>query len=151
MSQKTFKPNLDLVVARFSIFGMVAIVYTALSANGLPSWFLWFVLLWCVFSIFEAAIKADESLENVINTQTVLDNLTKRVIIQHRIIKYQDQSINQLIERKYKEVRELKASHHGELIGHEHHLKKVKQERDELRTLVSMNTSNKALNEGWDL
>ncbi|MGU2619202.1 hypothetical protein ACVH7T_04555 [Acinetobacter baumannii] len=44
MNQKTFKPNLDLVVARFSIFGMVAIVYTALSANGLPSWFLWLVL-----------------------------------------------------------------------------------------------------------
>ncbi|MBF6951830.1 hypothetical protein HN247_11975 [Acinetobacter baumannii] len=151
MNQKTFKPNLDLVVARLSIFGMVAIVYTALSANGLPSWFLWLVLLWGVFSIFEAAIKADEVLEGAVNTQTVLDDLTKRVIIQHRIIKYQDQSINQLIERKYKEIKQLKAAHHGETIGHEHHLKKVKQERDEIRTLVSMNTSNKSVNEGWDL
>lgn len=32
-------------------------------------------------------------------------------------------------------VEELKASHHGEMIGHEVHFKKIKQERDELQTL----------------
>nr|WP_228148891.1 hypothetical protein [Acinetobacter baumannii] len=32
-------------------------------------------------------------------------------------------------------VEELKASHHGEVIGHEVHFKKIKQERDELQTL----------------
>ena len=32
-------------------------------------------------------------------------------------------------------VEELKASHHGEVIGHEVHFKKIKKERDELQTL----------------
>ncbi|WP_228155996.1 hypothetical protein [Acinetobacter nosocomialis] len=32
-------------------------------------------------------------------------------------------------------VEGLKASHHGEVIGHEVHFKKIKQERDELQTL----------------
>ncbi|EPQ5081232.1 hypothetical protein LN924_000228 [Acinetobacter baumannii] len=132
MIHKKIKPDLDLVLARFAIFGMLAILFAVLSTNGLPSWFLWLVLLCGVFSIFETAIKADEVLEGAVNTQTVLDNLTKRVIIQHRIIKYQDQSINQLIERKYKEEKELKASHHGEIIGHEVHLKQVKKNRDDL-------------------
>ncbi|MCY0272920.1 MULTISPECIES: hypothetical protein [Acinetobacter] len=167
MSHKIIKPDLDLVFARFAIFGMLAILFAVLSTNGLPSWFLWLVLLCGVFSIFETAIKADEVLEGAVNTQTVLDNLTKRVIIQHRIIKYQDQSINQLIDRKHKEIgelkssiqggqgritelerlnqvkaqtilnlheeiKELKASHHGEIIGHEVHLKQVKKNRDDL-------------------
>lgn len=140
MNQKTFKPNLDLVLARFATFGMMAILFAVLSANGLPSWFLWLVLLWGVFSIFETAIKADEVAVKAEATQIRIGKLKWLVNHQHKIIKRQDQSIE-----------ELKASHHGELIGHEHHLKKVKQERDELRTLVSMNTSNKALNEGWDL
>ncbi|MGQ1157235.1 hypothetical protein ACT436_11450 [Acinetobacter baumannii] len=33
-------------------------------------------------------------------------------------------------------VEELKASHHGEVIGHEVHLKKIKQERDEMQKRV---------------
>lgn len=33
-------------------------------------------------------------------------------------------------------VEELKASHHGEVIGHEVHFKKIKKERDELQTRV---------------
>ncbi|QNY28458.1 hypothetical protein IC763_06050 [Acinetobacter seifertii] len=35
----------------------------------------------------------------------------------------------------HQEITELKASHHGEVIGHEVHFKKIKQERDELQTL----------------
>ncbi|HEM7454132.1 TPA: hypothetical protein U2J32_002978 [Acinetobacter nosocomialis] len=140
MIQKKIKPDLDLVLARFATFGMLAIVFAVLSTNGLPSWFLWLVLLWGVFSIFEAAIKANEVAVEAEATQIRIGKLKWLVNHQHKIIKRQDQSIE-----------ELKASHHGELIGHEHHLKKVKQERDELRTLVSMNTSNKALNEGRDL
>ncbi|WP_216073095.1 hypothetical protein [Acinetobacter nosocomialis] len=140
MNHKKIKPDLDLVLARFATFGMLAIVFAVLSTNGLPSWFLWLVLLWGVFSIFEAAIKANEVAVEAEATQIRIGKLKWLVNHQHKIIKRQDQSIE-----------ELKASHHGEIIGHEHHLKKVKQERDELRTLVSMNTSNKALNEGWDL
>ncbi|MFX5511986.1 hypothetical protein ABTD48_07485 [Acinetobacter baumannii] len=34
-------------------------------------------------------------------------------------------------------VEELKASHHGEVIGHEVHFKKIKQERDELQKQLS--------------
>ncbi|MFP1028587.1 hypothetical protein ACLDZY_17700 [Acinetobacter baumannii] len=36
----------------------------------------------------------------------------------------------------HQEITELKASHHGEVIGHEVHLKKIKQERDELQKRV---------------
>ena len=35
----------------------------------------------------------------------------------------------------HQEITELKASHHGEVIGHEVHFKKIKKERDELQTL----------------
>ncbi|HHP7939550.1 TPA: hypothetical protein ACSIP7_001606 [Acinetobacter baumannii] len=136
MSHKTIKPDLDLVMARFAIFGVLAILFVAPSVNGHPSWLTWTVMLWGVFSIFEAAIKADEALENVIDFQTVIEDLTKRVIIQHRIIKYQDQKIDQLIELRGKETKELKASHHGEMIGHEVHLKQVKKNRDDFEKKV---------------
>ncbi len=36
----------------------------------------------------------------------------------------------------HQEITELKASHHGEVIGREVHLKKIKQERDELQKRV---------------
>ncbi|MCZ6920286.1 hypothetical protein [Acinetobacter baumannii] len=137
MIHKTTKPDLDLVLARFAIFGVLAILFVASSVNGHPSWLTWIVMLWGVFSIFEAAIKADEALENVIDSQNVIEDLTKRVIIQHRIIKYQDQKIDQLIEVRGKEIKTLKASHHGEMIGHEVHLKNIKQERDELQILYT--------------
>ncbi|MHC3101583.1 hypothetical protein ACWPOP_04165 [Acinetobacter nosocomialis] len=39
-------------------------------------------------------------------------------------------------------VEELKASHHGEMIGHEVHFKKIKQERDELQTLYTQQGIN---------
>ncbi|OCY88174.1 hypothetical protein [Acinetobacter pittii] len=150
MIHKTTKPVLDLVFARFAIFGVLAILFVASSVNGHPSWLTWVVMLWGVFSIFEAAIKADEALENVIDSQNVIEDLTKRVIIQHRIIKYQDQKINQLIEMRGKEIKNLKASHHGEMIGHEVHLKQVKKNRDELR--VRVDSLEQALNKvsGWN-
>ncbi|MDD9319962.1 hypothetical protein M0O54_07465 [Acinetobacter lactucae] len=136
MIHKTIKPDIDLILARFAIFGVLAILFVASSVNGHPSWLTWAVMLWGVFSIFEAAIKADEALENVIDSQTMIENLTKRAIIQHRIIKYQDQKINQLIEMRGKEIKELKASHHGEMIGHEVHLKQVKKNRDDFEKKV---------------
>lgn len=39
-------------------------------------------------------------------------------------------------------VEELKASHHGEVIGHEVHFKKIKQERDELQALYTQQGIN---------
>ena len=45
----------------------------------------------------------------------------------------------------HQEIKELKASHHGEVIGHEVHLKKIKQERDELQKQVD--ACQKLLNE----
>ncbi|WP_407485035.1 hypothetical protein [Acinetobacter baumannii] len=42
----------------------------------------------------------------------------------------------------HQEITELKASHHGEVIGHEVHLKKIKQERDELQTLYTQQGIN---------
>ncbi|MDC5507316.1 hypothetical protein OHX03_16280 [Acinetobacter baumannii] len=45
----------------------------------------------------------------------------------------------------HQEIKELKAPHHGEVIGHEVHLKKIKQERDELQKRVD--ACQKLLNE----
>nr|WP_319805859.1 hypothetical protein [Acinetobacter baumannii] len=42
----------------------------------------------------------------------------------------------QAIINLHQEITELKASHHGEVIGHEVHFKKIKQERDELQKRV---------------
>lgn len=39
-------------------------------------------------------------------------------------------------------MEELKASHHGEMIGHEVHFKKIKQERDELQALYTQQGIN---------
>ncbi|HHP8740645.1 TPA: hypothetical protein ACSIXJ_003701, partial [Acinetobacter baumannii] len=107
MSHKIIKPDLDLVFARIAIFGMLASLFAVSYVNGHPSWLTWVVMLLGVFSIFEAAIKADEVLGRVIDSQSVIEDLTKRVIIQHRIIKYQDQKIDQLIELRGKEIKEL--------------------------------------------
>ncbi|CAA0288925.1 hypothetical protein [Acinetobacter baumannii] len=149
MSHKIIKPDLDLVFARFAIFGMLAILFAVSYVNGHPSWLTWVVMLLGVFSIFEAAIKADEVLGRVIDSQSVIEDLTKRVIIQHRIIKYQDQKIDQLIELRGKEIKELRASYHGEMIGHEVHFKKIKQERDELQTLYTQQGINMLKLQKW--
>ncbi|MFA2919946.1 hypothetical protein KWE70_11930 [Acinetobacter pittii] len=45
------------------------------------------------------------------------------------------QSAWKSFQHQQAKVEELKASHHGEVIGHEVHFKKIKQERDELQTL----------------
>ena len=42
----------------------------------------------------------------------------------------------------HQEITELKASHHGEVIGHEVYFKKIKQERDELQTLYTQQGIN---------
>lgn len=42
----------------------------------------------------------------------------------------------QAIINLHQEITEFKASHHGEVIGHEVHFKKIKQERDELQKRV---------------
>ncbi|CAM0635931.1 hypothetical protein [Acinetobacter baumannii] len=46
------------------------------------------------------------------------------------------------MDEQQAKVEELKASHHGEVIGHEVHLKKIKQERDELQTLYTQQGIN---------
>ncbi len=45
------------------------------------------------------------------------------------------QTAYEVFQHQQAKVDELKASHHGEVIGHEVHFKKIKQERDELQTL----------------
>ncbi|MBF1882306.1 hypothetical protein [Acinetobacter baumannii] len=48
-----------------------------------------------------------------------------------------NQAKAQTILDLHQEIKELKASHHGEMIGHEVHLKNIKQERDELQILYT--------------
>lgn len=55
-------------------------------------------------------------------------------------------------QHRQTEMEELKASHHGEVIGHEHHIGKIKKERDELQKTVNFankmaNLDNQKINE----
>lgn len=171
MIHKTIKPDLDLVLARFAIFGILAILFAVPAVNGHPSWLTWVVMLWGVFSIFEAAIKADddalaanglakiiishsgklaserdeykfvaESLDDLYVRQCKkTDDLKKSVQgNQGRIVELErlNQVKVQTILDLHEEIKNLKASHHGEMIGHEVHLKQVKKNRDELRVRV---------------
>ncbi|OTS13962.1 hypothetical protein CAT21_13180 [Acinetobacter pittii] len=52
------------------------------------------------------------------------------------------QSAWKSFQHQQAKVEELKASHHGEVIGHEVHFKKIKQERDELQTLYTQQGIN---------
>ncbi|HAV5308021.1 TPA: hypothetical protein JI040_00585 [Acinetobacter baumannii] len=57
--------------------------------------------------------------------------------------RYLDRNVRRSFEswqHQQAKVEELKASHHGEVIGHEVHFKKIKQERDELQTLYTQQT-----------
>ncbi|MGK6755713.1 hypothetical protein ACKUV4_018210 [Acinetobacter baumannii] len=60
MSHKIIKPDLDLVleIAILNVGKVFLLFHMSMVAN--PSWLTWVVMLLGVFSIFEAAIKADE-------------------------------------------------------------------------------------------
>ncbi|HAV3490027.1 hypothetical protein [Acinetobacter baumannii] len=156
MSHKIIKPDLDLVFARFAIFGMLAILFAVISVNGDAPWFAWVVMLWGVFSIFEAAIKADEDalaangLAKIIISHSgklasERDELKKSIQGNHGRIAELER-LNRVKVRTildlHEEIKELKASHHGEMIGHEVHFKKIKKERDELQTLYTQQGIN---------
>lgn len=52
------------------------------------------------------------------------------------------QTAYEVFQHQQAKVDELKASHHGEVIGHEVHFKKIKQERNELQTLYTQQGIN---------
>ncbi|MFI7849363.1 hypothetical protein ACFMI3_14060 [Acinetobacter baumannii] len=170
MSHKTIKPDLDLVFARIAIFGMLASLFAVSYVNGHPSWLTWVVMLLGVFSIFEAAIKADEDALAANGLAKIIISHSGKLASQRDEYKFVAESLDDLYVRECKktnelkksiqgnqgriaelerlnqvkvqtildlhqEIKELKASHHGEMIGHEVHLKKIKQERNELQTL----------------
>ncbi|MGE9819900.1 hypothetical protein ACQP6V_17235 [Acinetobacter baumannii] len=177
MIHKTIKPDLDLVLARFAIFGVLAILFVASSVNGHPSWLTWVVMLWGVFSIFEAAIKADEDALAANGLAKIIISHSGKLASERDEYKFVAESLDDLyvleckktndlkksiqgnqgriaeLERLnrvkvqtildlHQEIKELKASHHGEMIGHEVHLKKIKQERNELQTLYTQQGIN---------
>lgn len=171
MSHKIIKPNLDLVFARFAIFGMLASLFAVSYVNGHPSWLTWVVMLSGVFSIFEAAIKADEDALAANGLAKIIISHSGKLASERDEYKFVAESLDDLYVRECKktdelkksiqgnqgriselerlnrvkaqtildlhqEIKELKASHHGEMIGHEVHLKKIKQERDEMQKRV---------------
>lgn len=177
MSHKIIKPDLDLVFARFAIFGMLAILFAVSYVNGHPSWLTWVVMLLGVFSIFEAAIKADEDALAANGLAKIIISHSGKLASQRDEYKFVAESLDDLYVRECKktnelkksiqgnqgriaelerlnqvkvqtildlhqEIKELKASHHGEMIGHEVHLKKIKQERNELQTLYTQQGIN---------
>ncbi len=170
MSHKIIKPDLDLVFARIAIFGMLASLFAVSYVNGHPSWLTWVVMLLGVFSIFEAAIKADEDALAANGLAKIIISHSRKLASERDEYEFVAESLDDLYVRECKktdelkksiqgnhgriaelerlnrvkaqaiidlhqEITELKASHHGEVIGHEVHFKKIKQERDELQTL----------------
>lgn len=170
MIHKTIKPDLDLIFARFAIFAMLASLFAVSFVNGNPSWLTWVVMLCGVFSIFEAAIKADEDALAANGLAKIIISHSGKLASQRDEYKFVAESLDDLYVRECKktnelkksiqgnqgriaelerlnqvkaqtilnlhqEIKELKASHHGEMISHEVHFKKIKQERDELQTL----------------
>lgn len=177
MSHKIIKPDLDLVFARIAIFGMLASLFAVSYVNGHPSWLTWVVMLLGVFSIFEAAIKADEDALAANGLAKIIISHSGKLASQRDEYKFVAESLDDLYVRECKktnelkksiqgnqgriaelerlnqvkartilnlhqEIKELKASHHGEMIGHEVHLKKIKQERNELQTLYTQQGIN---------
>ncbi len=57
-------------------------------------------------------------------------------------IQIEVENAKKVYQHQQAKVEELKASHHGEVIGHEVHFKKIKQERDELQTLYTQQGIN---------
>lgn len=172
MSHKTIKPDLDLILARFAIFGILAILFAVPAVNGHPSWLTWVVMLWGVFSIFEAAIKADDDALAANGLAKIIISHSGKLASERDEYKFVAESLDDLYVRQCKktddlkksvqgnqgrieelerlnqvkvqtildlheEIKELKASHHGEMIGHEVHLKQVKKNRDELENQVN--------------
>lgn len=172
MSHKIIKPDLDLVFARIAIFGMLASLFAVSYVNGHPSWLTWVVMLLGVFSIFEAAIKADEDALAANGLAKIIISHSRKLAPERDEYEFVAESLDDLYVRECKktdelkksiqgnqgriselerlnrvkaqaiidlhqEIKELKASHHGEMIGHEVHLKKIKQERDELQILYT--------------
>ena len=177
MSHKIIKPDLDLVFARIAIFGMLASLFAVSYVNGHPSWLTWVVMLLGVFSLFEAAIKADEDALAANGLAKIIISHSGKLASQRDEYKFVAESLDDLYVRECKktnelkksiqgnqgriaelerlnqvkvqtildlhqEIEELKASHHGEMIGHEVHLKKIKQERNELQTLYTQQGIN---------
>ncbi|BFM72063.1 hypothetical protein JUNP496_1755 [Acinetobacter baumannii] len=130
-----------------------------------------------VFSIFEAAIKADEDALAANGLAKIIISHSGKLASQRDEYKFVAESLDDLYVRECKktnelkksiqgnqgriaelerlnqvkvqtildlhqEIKELKASHHGEMIGHEVHLKKIKQERNELQTLYTQQGIN---------
>ncbi len=164
---------------------MLASLFAVSYVNGHPSWLTWVVMLLGVFSIFEAAIKADEdalaanglakiiishsgklasqrdeykfvaeSLDDLYVRECKKTNELKKSIQGIRAVLQNSNRLHQVKARTilnlHQEIKELKASHHGEMIGHEVHLKQVKKNRDELR--VRVDSLEQALNKvsDWD-
>ncbi len=177
MSHKIIKPDLDLVFARFAIFGMLASLFAVSYVNGHPSWLTCVVMLLGVFSIFETAIKADEDALAANGLAKIIISHSRKLASERDEYEFVAESLDDLYVRECKktdelkksiqgnqgriselerlnrvkaqaiidlhqEITELKASHHGEVIGHEVHLKKIKQERDELQTLYTQQGIN---------
>ncbi|MEF3814061.1 hypothetical protein [Acinetobacter baumannii] len=177
MSHKIIKLDLDLVFARFAIFGMLASLFAVSYVNGHPSWLTWVVMLLGVFSIFETAIKADEDALAANGLAKIIISHSRKLASERDEYEFVAESLDDLYVRECKktdelkksiqgnqgriselerlnrvkaqaiidlhqEITELKASHHGEVIGHEVHLKKIKQERDELQTLYTQQGIN---------
>ncbi|WP_227556244.1 hypothetical protein [Acinetobacter nosocomialis] len=82
--------------------------------------------------------KIDEQQAKVEELKATIKGNHGRIAELERLNRVKAQAIIDL----HQEITELKASHHGEVIGHEVHFKKIKQERDELQTLYTQQGIN---------
>ncbi|WP_462184880.1 hypothetical protein [Acinetobacter baumannii] len=104
------------------------------------------------FDLIEEQINATKALKDVIKKRIDYDTeylgvIKDMVLLGTGFMKATEEGIKHISPEDvfldlHQEITELKASHHGEVIGHEVHLKKIKQERDELQTLYTQQGIN---------
>ncbi len=113
MSHKIIKPDLDLVFARIAIFGMLASLFAVSYVNGHPSWLTWVVMLLGVFSIFEAAIKADEDALAANGLAKIIISHSRKLASERDEYEFVAESLDDLYVRECKKTDELKKSIQG--------------------------------------
>ncbi|MFX6544463.1 hypothetical protein ABTG40_18905, partial [Acinetobacter baumannii] len=78
--------------------------------NGHPSWLTWVVMLLGVFSIFEAAIKADEDALAANGLAKIIISHSGKLASQRDEYKFVAESLDDLYVRECKKTNELKKS-----------------------------------------
>ncbi|WP_343514332.1 hypothetical protein [Acinetobacter baumannii] len=132
-----FEENLREILAqsKHKSSGAERFVRASLAENKYPREFLIYFLNSECFGDYESENPSYEAWQHqqakVEELKATIKGNHGRIAELERLNRVKAQAIIDL----HQEITELKASHHGEVIGHEVHFKKIKKERYELQTL----------------